>query len=86
MVADMNTYDPVPTSFNTFKKYSTMPKQTKKSETKIEIRKPVQESRSPGPGQYQMINAWKGKEPLPRGSLTYLNSISQRSSPSVYYS
>lgn len=44
-----------------------MPKLKNRSEAKIEIRKAEKENRHPGPGQYQMINTWLGKEQLKKG-------------------
>lgn len=32
-----------------------------------------------------MINSWKGKEKLPKGSLTYMDKISKGVAPNVYY-
>lgn len=82
----MNTYDPIPSNYDTFQKLAKMPKQLKRGEIKVEARKPEKQNRSPGPGQYQMIHSWKGKDKLPKGSLSYLDRISRRTSPSLYYS
>ena len=40
ILADMNTYDPIPSSYNTFQKYAKMPKDLKRGEIKVDIRKP----------------------------------------------
>lgn len=41
---------------------------------------------SPGPGHYQMINSWEGKDKkLPKGSLSYLGKISKGPNLNVYY-
>lgn len=36
----MNTYDPIPSNYDTFQKLAKMPKQLKRGEIKVEARKP----------------------------------------------
>lgn len=83
----MNTYSPCPADYNTFMKLSMMPKQKtlerKKSNDNID--KLSKKENVPGPGQYQVINTWLGKEPLKKTELSYLNSITKGPSANVYY-
>lgn len=39
----------------------------------------------PGPGAYQVINTWIGKEPLKKDELSFLNGISKGPSINIYY-
>jgi hypothetical protein len=84
----MNTYTPCPVEFNTFMKYSIMPKQQKALERKKSsdnIEKLSKKENVPGPGQYQVINTWLGKDPLQKNELSYLNTITKGPSMNVYY-
>ena len=83
----MNTYDPVPAQYNTFKKYEKAPKITKNTTNEDEKKgqEKRKENKSPGPGQYQMINSWKGKDKLPKGSLSYMDKISKGVASTIYY-
>lgn len=85
----MNTYDPIPVSYATFKMYEKVDKNKstgiKKQEPKKE-RENLSPGTVPGPGHYQMINSWEGKEKkLPKGSLSYLGKISKGPILNVYY-
>jgi hypothetical protein len=63
----MNTYNPCPADYSTFMRYSIMPKPQKIIEKKKEGDKSDKASKKenvPGPGKYQTINSWLGKEPL----------------------
>jgi hypothetical protein len=65
-----------------------MPKPQKIMEKKKEGDKSDKASKKenvPGPGKYQTINSWLGKEPLKKKELSYLNSISKGPSMNVYY-
>jgi hypothetical protein len=84
----MVTYDPVPRDYATFKAYEKFNKFT----TKLSPTRPApsskhhKENSSPGPGQYQMIHTWQGKErKLPSGSSTYLSRITKTPSTNFYY-
>jgi hypothetical protein len=84
----MNTYNPCPADYSTFMRYSIMPKPQKIMEKKKEGDKSDKASKKenvPGPGKYQTINSWLGKEPLKKKELSYLNSISKGPSMNVYY-
>lgn len=39
----------------------------------------------PGPGHYQMINTWKGKSPLKKGELSYMDRVTKKTESSIYY-
>lgn len=81
----MNTYNPVPVSYPTFKLYERLEK-NKGVVVKKEEAKKERENLSPGPGHYQMINSWEGKDKkLPKGSLSYLGKISKGPILNVYY-
>lgn len=84
----MGTYNPCPADFNTFMRYSIMPKQQKtldKSKSTESLNKSIKKSVVPGPGQYQVINTWRGKDPLKKTELSYLNSITKGPALNVYH-
>ena len=84
--ADMNTYDPIPSEYNTFKKYEKNGKIKNQSQpSKTEPRKPEKENKMPGPGQYQMIHTWAVKKKVKKGETEYLSKISKAPAISIYY-
>ena len=88
VAADMGTYEPIPLAYSTFKRYEKMGKVKSSINLKREEQKPNKENQSsnvPGPGHYQMINTWLGKDSKAnRGSFSYLNKVSKGFSHGVY--
>lgn len=79
----MNTYNPCPLEYNTFMKYSQMPKQKGFCKSK-QAQNVGKKENMPGPGAYQVINTWIGKEPLKKDELSFLNGISKGPSINIY--
>ena len=83
----MNTYDPIPSEYNTFKKYQKM-KKNPSQPAKNQPRKPEKQNKHPGPGQYQMVHTWavdKKSAASKKNISTYMNKISKAPTPSIYY-
>ena len=84
----MATYNPLPANYTTFQKIEKIPKQSGKKEEvdkKLSKENGNKKSKSPGPGDYQMIHSWKGKDKIPKGSISYIDKITKGPAPTVYY-
>lgn len=65
-----------------------MPKQQKtleKNKSAGDLNKSIKKENVPGPGAYQVINTWRGKDPLKKNELSYLSTITKGPSMNVYY-
>lgn len=83
----MNTYNPCPADYNTFMKYSQIPKSKtlEKKKSAQSLNTSIKKENVPGPGAYQVINTWRGKDPLKKNELSYLNTITKGPSMNIYY-
>lgn len=80
----MTSYDPCPLEYQTFMRTSMS---GKLKEVKVEIdRRKEKENQVPGPGHYQMINTWLGKDKLKPGQVSYFGKLHKNMSSSVYHS
>lgn len=95
----MGTYNPNPSEFTTFDnltksksaKHSDWNKQTRfdipipGAKVNKDEKKTKSKSNAPGPGHYQMIHKWNGKEDAKKRGKDYFEAMARPQAKSVYY-
>ena len=90
--ADMNTYKPCAIEYDTFDRIALRSKDKNAASSpnasksmNLKDKKSPKKNGVPGPGHYQVICTWKGKDKLKKGENHYWDKISSGPVPNVYY-
>lgn len=84
---DMRAYNPCALQYDTFARIQIRNSKNSGglSKSMIASEKTLKKSPYPGPGQYQVINTWLGKDSLKGDEKNYMSKISYGPTPNVYY-